>query len=337
MTEDLVARWTSAEWRDQAHGWIRDRVRVTGPIEESKVRFWSVVLKVPVDGGWAWFKENAPSQAFEAGLVAAIDRIAPGRVAPVLGVDADRGWLLTADLGTPLGERRPEDDEAAAAELADLVLAWSSLQRGLVRHEAAMRGARVPAFEDWHAMPYAVALADHLAGLPEGDGRRLSSQDRRLVDDGLQRLGQASARLEASGIPDSLEHNDLHLWNAFRGPTGATSFIDLGDAVWSHPFASWRIALWITRSNLGFGPGSAPYERIVDAGLEPWTDLAPREELRAVLSAAERLSCLHRAESWRRLMADVPVECIPADWLDAPASWLLSAVAEDPYVDAMSD
>jgi len=56
-----------------------------------------------------------------------------------------------------------------------------------------------------------------------------------------------------------------------------------------------------------------------------------------VLSAAERLSCLHRAESWRRLMADVPVECIPADWLDAPASWLLSAVAEDPYVDAMSD
>ena len=66
MTEDLVARWTSAEWRDQAHGWIRDRVRVTGPIEESKVRFWSVVLKVPVDGGWAWFKENAPSQAFEA-------------------------------------------------------------------------------------------------------------------------------------------------------------------------------------------------------------------------------------------------------------------------------
>ena len=30
-------------------------------------------------------------------------------------------------------------------------------------------------------------------------------------------------------------------------------------------------------------------------------------------------------------------QATPADWLDAPASWLLSAVAEDPYVDAMSD
>jgi hypothetical protein len=331
VAEDLPALWTSQGWREEAEDWIRAKVRVTGPIEEVKVRFWSVVLRVPIEGGWAWFKENAPSQAFEAALVEEVARVAPGRVPPLLGVERQRGWLLTADLGDPIGEHRPADDREAAAEVAEVAGAWSEVQRRLVTREPAMRAARVPAFEDWNAIPYAVALADHLARLPEGDPLRLDLEGRRQVEAGLGRLGDDAARLEASGIPESVEHNDLHLWNALRGTDGRIAFIDLGDAVWSHPFASVRPLLWVMRARLPFPPGSPEVEHVIDSSLEPWTDLASARDLRRLLPAAERMSCLHRAESWHRLMADVPPKVVPEEFRDAPRHWLLAATAEDPF------
>lgn len=334
---DLPALWTSAEWRAESETWIHERaaeagLRVTGPVEQVKLRFWSVVQRVETDGGALWFKENAPSQSFEAAVVEELARLAPGRVPPVVGVDRDRGWLLTADLGEPLGEDPAlADDAAAAAAVAELAGTYAEVQRTLETRLRVMFDARVPAFEDGHAMPYAVALADRLAGLPEGDGRRLSAEQRRLVEVGLRRLGDAAAVLEASGIPDSLQHNDLHLWNVFRSRGGQLALIDFGDSVWSHPFASVRILLWMMRARLGFQVGSPEYERVVDAYLEPWSGVASPAELRRVLRAAERISCLHRAESWRRLMDDVPLTAIDEQWLDAPGYWLLAAVADDPY------
>jgi aminoglycoside/choline kinase family phosphotransferase len=333
---DLPALWTSQPWRHEAHAWIDASVeatgaRLTGPVEEHAVRFWSVVLRAETDRGRVWFKQNAPSQAFEAVLMEEVSAVAPDRVPPVLAVDRDRGWLLTADVGEPVGAQRPDDDGAAAAEVAAVAQSWSALQRRLAGREAAMRRARVPAFEDWNAIPYAVALADSLAALPEGDGRRLDPDGRRAVDAGLERLGEDAARLEASGIPESVEHNDLHLWNAMRGRDGGFAFIDLGDAVWSHPFGSLRILDWVMRSRLPYPPGTPEHDHLVDAYLEPWTDLAPARELRRLLPAAERMSCLHRAESWRRLMADVPLDVVEDEWLDAAGYWLLAASAADPY------
>ena len=79
---DLPTLWRSGSWRAEAHTWIRAQADVTGPIQEHLVRFWSVVLKVPVAGGWAWFKENAPSQSFEAALMEEVARVAPDRVPP---------------------------------------------------------------------------------------------------------------------------------------------------------------------------------------------------------------------------------------------------------------
>ena len=105
-----------------------------------------------------------------------------------------------------------------------------------------------------------------------------------------------------------MQHNDLHLGNAFRRPDGAIAFIDLGDALWTHPLTAARIPLWIMRNRLGLDPDGPEMRRAVDAYLEPWTDRWDRATLRGLLADAERISCLHRAESWRRLQADVPVE-----------------------------
>ncbi len=340
---DLPAVWTSAAWQAEAQAWIRARavaagLRLTGPVEQVRVRFWSVLQRVSTDTGTLWFKENAPSQSFEAALVAELARLAPDAVPPVVGFDPRRGWLLTADLGVPMAQDPALAEGAAAlAALAELAGSYSALQRRLAETSRDLLATGVPVHDAGQAMAYAATLADQLADRPPGAVGRLDAGGRRRVEAGLGRIGDASAVLDASGLPNSLQHNDLHLGNAFRSTPGAISLIDFADALWSHPLATVRIPLWIAASRLGAAPGSPAYQRILDAALEPWTDLATTAELRQWLPAAERLSCLHRAESWRRVMADVPFETVPEDVRDAPASWLLTAVAEDPYDDAMRE
>jgi hypothetical protein len=44
------------------------------------VRWWSTVLRVPIIDGALWFKANASPHAFEAGLLAILERVSPGHV-----------------------------------------------------------------------------------------------------------------------------------------------------------------------------------------------------------------------------------------------------------------
>lgn len=72
--------WSTGQWRNEALAWVRDALarrgrRVTGPVEP-RVRPWSLVWQVPTDGGPAWFKANNCGTRYEAGLLAALARVA---------------------------------------------------------------------------------------------------------------------------------------------------------------------------------------------------------------------------------------------------------------------
>jgi len=49
-------------------------------------------------------------------------------------------------------------------------------------------------------------------------------------------------------------------------------------------------------------------------------------------SSTGRISCLHRAESWARLQADVPRGVVDEDFLRSPIEWVVDAAAPDPYL-----
>jgi len=117
---------------------------------------------------------------------------------------------------------------------------------------------------------------------------------------------------------------------------GVHALIDLGDAVWAHPLTTLRIPVWILRhlhEEDGHGPAS---RRALAAGLDPWTDRCDLGTLTALVPAAERISCLHRAESWRRLQADVPVTRVDEPFLRSVPEWLVDAAAPDPYASAVA-
>ena len=336
MERDLPALWRSPEWRADIESWLLPALAgagrtVTGPVVQDRVRFWSTVLHVETDAGRVWVKENAPSQAFEAALVDAVEGIVPGLCAPLVAVDTERGWLATADLGLPLWHDEtppPVDDWVAVTE------GYAMAQRTLADHADAVLAAGVPRFPE---APDAVVrwvtdLIEQLRALPADDPRRPTEAESALVDDGLERIHDAAAALASSGMPSTLQHNDLHLGNAFRRPGGGMTYIDLGDAVWAHPLTTLRIPMWTVRFRFDLAEDDVGVVRVLDAGLGPWTDRWDRETLVALLPAADRISCLHRAESWARLQADVPRRVVDEDFLRSPIEWVVDAAAPDPYL-----
>ena len=235
MARDLPALWRSAEWRAAIEAWLLPAleeagVRVTGPVVQDRVRFWSTLLHVETDAGRVWVKENAPSQAFEAGLVQVVEEIVPGTCAPLVAVDAARGWFATADLGLPLwhDETPPPPDDWVA-----VVAGYSAAQHVLANHADAVLAAGVPLFPEDpdDVVAWVTDLLDGLRALPADDPRRPTDEEAALVEDGLDRIHDAAAVLTASGLPSTLQHNDLHLANAFRRPDGGMTYIDLGDSV----------------------------------------------------------------------------------------------------------
>lgn len=98
-------------------------------------------------------------------------------------------------------------------------------------------------------------------------------------------------RVRADSIPDlAIDHNDLHLGNAFPGPV----ISDWGDAVIGHPFGTVRHLL-VTARNL-HGPAGAATVR--DAYLAEWGDPA---ELDETLEIAVQLQVPNRLNCWWRL------------------------------------
>lgn len=333
---DLPALWRSDEWRTELEDWLRPALEasgrvVTGPLVQERVRFWSTVLTIDTDRGKVWVKENAPSQSFEAALAQVVEGIAPGTVAPVVAVEPSRGWLATADLGTSLWH----DAMPPLPDWVAMASQYAVAQRTLAAHDSELLATGLSRFprEPDDVVAWVVHRVDELVALADDDPRRPTPAELEGIEAGLPLLHDAAAALVDSGLPDSLQHNDLHLGNAFRRGESA-AFIDLGDAVWAHPLTVVRIPVWIVRNRRSLAADDPDLVRLADAFVEPWIDLADRGALHALLPAADRVSCLHRAESWRRLIADVPLSAVPDDFVRTVTEWLVDATAADPHASA---
>jgi hypothetical protein len=117
----------------------------------------------------------------------------------------------------------------------------------------------------------------------------------------------------------TIDHNDLHDKNILPGPDGTARFYDWGDSVVAHPFASLLVALGVIVHGLGCAVDDPRIERVRDAYLEPFLDLAPHAELVATAELACRVAKVARALVWLRAEA-------AGEWSDAPLHSLLSVL-----------
>ncbi|MCC8338027.1 aminoglycoside phosphotransferase family protein [Streptomyces sp. R1] len=290
--QDTVTPWEEPAWRAEVLDWVRSGLtarglRLTGQWRV-RLRPWSVLLRLSVEEGDAvWFKANPPGSAFEGALTAALARWVPGHVLEPLAVDSDRGWSLLPD-GGPLFREVLARETVTPGAWEELVRQYAAVQHALTARAGEIERLGVPAVPVG-ALP---GVLDRLDDTP------LPHRDRVALRDLRPRLLDWCAELDALGVPDSLDHADLHEGQSFRPAPGRFTFFDWGDAVVAHPFAG--LVVPARRAVEHHGPHVLP--RLRDAYLEPWTDTGrTAAQLRRAASLAWRLSALNRAAAYGRL------------------------------------
>jgi hypothetical protein len=296
--------WVQPEWLAEATAWVRARLDeqgldLTGEIEQPHVRWWSTVLRIPTSGGTLWFKANAPPHAFEAGLLAILDRLTPGHVPEPVAIDADRGWLLMRDGGERLRElvRTSRDLDRWRTLLPE----YAELQLALAPHVDDLLAAGVP--DERLAV-----LPDHVAALLENREACMVGRENGLTPqehDRLKALGPEYAdrcvRLAAYGIPETLQHDDLHDGNVFVRD-GRYLLFDWGDSCVSHPFHSIVVTMRQLVYRLELPPGGPDVAGLRDAYLEPFASYGSHADLVEAAELAHFTGTAARTLAWHRFV-----------------------------------
>lgn len=287
--------------------WVGDRLAeygrgIVGEAVTYRARFWSVTRCYPSAEGLVWFKENNPGHRFEAGLVAAMARIASDDVLVPMAVDRERSWLLAEDQGTTLTHA-----DVADQQIRCLVV------RALARLQCALLGRLDPSEYCGMIELHPIAAGDRVrdaarawAALQPGHPLRLDADVLRRAERAADVLDRRTATL-GDTVPLDVELNDIYPANIFADrSTGVLRprFFDFGNAIWGHPFVSLHgfldaVVDW-TRAPLP----PADRAELINAYLKVWADHldADPKLLHNDLTTTEALLGVHRLVSWQRLI-----------------------------------
>lgn len=288
--------WTDACWRADVKGWLDRRFeeldfQLTGAVAQPHVRPWSTVLRVPTTGGDVWFKANIPLLAYEVAVVDLLAARRPDSVPELLASDLERGWMLMTDGGERLREIVAREHDLG--RWLNVLPRYSQLQIDTAEDRDRLLRLGLPdrrletlgsQYED---------LIGHVDTVTTDERRRLRAL--------IPTIGELCERLAAAGVPETIQHDDLHDGQIFVRD-GRYLFFEWGDACVSHPFFSMSVAL---EGQLAWGFDDVedsedviPYR---DAYLEPFRKFAAWPELQAVHDIALRLGWICRALNVHRL------------------------------------
>ena len=289
-------QWRDADWLKEADAWIRAQVGTpTGAVTQPHVRPWATVMKVPTAEGVLWFKANGPASRFEAALDAELAARFPDLVGEVVAVDSERGWMLLRDAGTRLRELEPD-----AGQLACWEQPAAALRRAPARARGPVRGARRARRPRPAPRPSPGAARRAPRGrdrAPAGVGGRpdrgragIGARGSRRFRCALRRAGRAGHRRD----PAARRPPRRSGLRAGRLPPDPR----LGRQLRLAPVPHARRDLARARLAPRAAAGGPPLERLRDAYLEPFTRVAPRDDLVETARLAHRTGTLARALAW---------------------------------------
>ena len=219
--------------------------------------------------------------------------------------------MLTADGGTRL--RDLDGPRHDPKRWMAMLRTYARLQRAAEGAAAELVGAGVP---DRRLAVLPGRVAELVDGAPAG----------RAWTGSCRGLTEACAELAALGIPETIEHADLHDAQVFAAPDG-DRFFDWGDASVAHPFLSLTVSLRVLASTVGVPDDSRTVDTAIDAYLERWSALAPLADLRrgggARPGSRRRVAGAHLARDRRGGTGDpAHVPDVAAEWLEDTAQAL---------------
>jgi hypothetical protein len=302
-----MSDWEAPAFLADARSWIASSLtgcglRLTGEIEQPHVRPWSTVLRVPTDGGDVWFKALAPGGAHDVAVTVALARMRPDLVLVPLAVDLDRSWMLLPDGGVRLREVLAR--ERSPRRWFELLPLYAGLQLESVPDVEMLLARGVPDFR----------LA-RLPGLSENLGSQL----------GLESPPRASVaslceELAAYGIPETIQHDDLHDGNVFVRGNGGHAVFDWGDSCITHPFASLVVCLRGVAYRFELGEQDPDVERLRGVYLGAWRRFGTSSALNRAAELASAVGMLCRALTWWRVSCDSD-ETTKAEYAEGAREW----------------
>jgi hypothetical protein len=205
-------------------------------------------------------------------------------VAHVLGVEPDRGWLLTADAGRSIGSlgNPPELWVRIMPRYAELQMGERAFVEDHLAHAVLdLRVARLPA-------RYADLLSRNLP---------LDADEVAALRGFEHRFEELCAEVAEESPGDTIQHDDLHV-NGVWIKGDEIRVMDWGDASIGHPFFSPYVTFrFLEMPEYGnLAPGDPRFARIRDAYLEPWGGAA----LVPAFERAIRLAAFAHAIAWLR-------------------------------------
>jgi Phosphotransferase enzyme family len=295
-------RWDAPEFLAEAVAWIRAEspAAVTGSIEQTHLPPWATVLRVPTAVGVLWFKANAQIHVFEAGLTQRLVETLPERVVELVAADPARGWMLMRDAGTRL---REVDSSTGQLRHWELILPlYAEVQRELAASADELLGLGVPDHRLRRLPELLEEVLAHSEVLLVGQQDGVTALELERLRGARPELVALCSELRAVGIPETIQHDDLHDGQVFvRG--GHYRLLDWGDSCVSHPFHTMVVTLRAFAYKHRLEPGGPEVRRLRDAYLEPFGS-----GLERAFELAYRTGTLARALAWYRYVAGTGLE-----------------------------
>ena len=305
-----VTTWSSDGFLAEVTEWVGEAARyaglvLTGDVEQPHVRPWSSAVRFGAQGGDLWFKVNGAGTRHEGSLVAALAELEPALVPPVLAVDPDRGWSLSRDAGPVMRSIAPPEQLWGSWEA--MLVRYAEAQIRLSLHRGAVLATGMPEVAPTTMPGQLRGLVDELGSLPAEEGGLTAAEVEKL-EAAFDEYDAGCDELASSGVPTTIQHDDLHSSNiCWGGSAESTRIIDWGDASWGFPLATMLCTLnslaWHAKCELD----DQRVVRARDAYLEPFTEYAERADLVRYVDLARRTGCVARALSYRAALRGEPL------------------------------
>jgi hypothetical protein len=324
--------WADPAWRSEVVAWASAQLDaigrpVVGEVTQPHVRPWSTVLRIPTGSGPAWCKASGPGTAYEGRLLEAFARWGVEGALLPLATDPERSLILFDDGGPTLRATRPDgtgDHDLDA--WARVLRGYAALQRSVEVRADELVALGVPDGrpERLPDVLEAFVADDTVWERADPEDRAAAVAARRRLPGLLPAIRESAGLLGRSGVPSTIQHDDLHGGNVLVGPAGDRIF-DWGDAVVAHPFGTLTVTMNSIAHHAGLDPDGPELGHLRDAYLEAWSDVAPRRALDAAARRASVLGAIGRAAAWQRSLAGLEVADMDGH-AGAPAAWLVEFV-----------
>jgi hypothetical protein len=231
---------------------------------------------------------EGPGARHELNIVEDLAEGWPHLAPDIIAVDMDRAWLLMPDHGIRMADTHDAAGQTAVIER--IIGPYATMQRetrGLLPRW--IRGGtpdrpvqRLP------SLILDLLTSNRASRLP------LEDAERAAIRSTLSEVISMCDELAATPFSNGIDHADMHGGNVLvKGEDARVT--DWGDACVTHPFSSLFVPYQHAVARMPASERRAAALRLRDAYLEPWTDVASRDELRRTFAAATWLGHLIRA------------------------------------------